>query len=100
MVCSFQDVPIVTGDNFLQLHALDEPMRFGTRIDQYQAHRSNEGLVTLCANEQLSTNGTPSKGGTRDYVAIAHSSMFLHNDFVCNRSLFTFQHGKDIVSTV
>ena len=53
MVCSFQDVPIVTGDNFLQAHALDEPMRFGTRIDQYQAHRSNEGLVTLCANEQV-----------------------------------------------
>jgi hypothetical protein len=87
MVCSFQDVSIVPGDYFL----LDEPMRFGTRTDQYQAHPSNVGPVTLCANEPVPMvlHSEATAVLVKSYT-IAHSFMFLHDDFVCNRSLIHF----------
>jgi len=94
MVCSFQDVSIVPGDYFL----LDEPMRFGTRIDQYQAHPSNVRRVTLCANEPVPmVLHSEAKAVLVTSYTIAHSFMFLHDDFVYS---FTFLHGKDIVFTV
>ena len=87
MVCSFQDVSIVPGDYFL----LDEPMRFGTRTDQYQAHPSNVGPVTLCANEPVPmVLHSEAKAVLVTSYTIAHSFMFLHDDFVCNRSLIHF----------